>query len=80
MVMVFGEITTKAKVDYEAVVRAALLKIGYDAEEKGLDGKVCYSLSSLVVNFLNTKKHDEYFTLCRPRRTYRSWREQQPLI
>ena len=30
-----GEITTKAKVDYEAIARKAILDIGYDAEEKG---------------------------------------------
>ena len=33
--MVFGEITTKANVDYEAVVRKACADIGYDAAEKG---------------------------------------------
>jgi len=37
MVMVFGEITTKAKVNYEQVVRDACKNIGYDAEDKGLD-------------------------------------------
>merc|ERR1719261_2283216 len=41
MVMVFGEITTKAKVDYEKVVRQACKEIGFDAPEKGLDGKNC---------------------------------------
>jgi S-adenosylmethionine synthetase len=41
MVMVFGEITTKSRVNYEEVVRATLKKIGYDAAEKGIDYKTC---------------------------------------
>merc|ERR1719145_388885 len=41
MVMVFGEITTTAKVDYEAVVRKTCNEIGFDAPEKGLDGNNC---------------------------------------
>jgi len=49
MVMVLGEITTKAKLDYDKIVRAAVKGIGYDTFEddlssvdsKGLSDKTC---------------------------------------
>jgi len=41
MVMIFGEITTKAKINYEQVIRDTLAKIGYDDKAKGLDYKTC---------------------------------------
>jgi len=39
LVMVFGEITTRANVDYERVVRDTVKAIGYDDDSKGLDYK-----------------------------------------
>lgn len=41
MVMIFGEITTNANVNYEQVIRDALKDIGYDDTAKGLDYKTC---------------------------------------
>jgi S-adenosylmethionine synthetase len=46
-VMVFGEITTSAKVDYEQVVRDAIKEIGFDHPDKGLDYKTCEVLNRL---------------------------------
>ena len=41
MVMIFGEITTRATVNYEQVIRQAIQKIGYDDVAKGLDYRTC---------------------------------------
>ena len=41
MVMVFGEITTRAKVDYEAVVRKTCRDIGFISDDVGLDADKC---------------------------------------
>jgi len=41
MVMIFGEITTKGKINYESVIRNAIKEVGYDNAEKGLDYKMC---------------------------------------
>lgn len=41
MVMVFGEITTKAKVNYEEIVRKTCKEIGFVSEDVGLDADSC---------------------------------------
>merc|ERR1712203_21043 len=55
MVMVAGEITTKAKVDYDAVVRRVVKQIGFDSyvddlssvDSKGLSCKTCEVLARI---------------------------------
>lgn len=41
MVMIFGEITTSAKVDYEKVVRDTCRTIGFTSNDVGLDADTC---------------------------------------
>lgn len=47
MVMVFGEITTKAKVDYERVVRDTCRGIGFVSADVGLDANKCKVLVNI---------------------------------
>ena len=37
-VMLLGEITTRAQINFDDLVRQAILDIGYDDSDKGLDG------------------------------------------
>lgn len=47
MVMVFGEITTKANVDYEKIVRDTCRNIGFVSDDVGLDADNCKVLVNI---------------------------------
>ena len=46
--MVFGEITTLAKVDYEKVVRDVCREVGFVSEDVGLDADTCKVSSTFL--------------------------------
>jgi len=47
MVMVLGELETKASVNYEQVIREAVRSLGLDGEEKGLDWRTMNVISAV---------------------------------
>ncbi|ADC72881.1 MULTISPECIES: methionine adenosyltransferase [unclassified Thioalkalivibrio] len=53
MVMLLGEITTGAQIDYEKLVRETVCEIGYNDSDVGFDGKTC-----AVLNVLGEQSQD----------------------
>ena len=47
LVVVAGEVTTNARVDYAQIARAAIKKIGYDDSKKGFDYNTCAVMVTL---------------------------------
>ncbi len=47
MVVLAGEITTRAKVNYADVAREAVCAIGYDHQEAGFNGNICAVLTAI---------------------------------
>ena len=47
MVMIMGEITTNAVVDFQEIVRKTVVDIGYDRAKYGFDGHTCAVINSI---------------------------------
>lgn len=46
-IMIAGEISTTAEINFEDVIRARVIEIGYDDEDKGFNGNTCRIISAI---------------------------------
>ena len=53
IITLMGEVTTKATVDYQQIVRDTVKEIGYDDAKYGFDGNTC-----AVVNMIHSQSPD----------------------
>ena len=56
MIVLAGEITTNAKIDYDKIVQDRLQKIGYDEERKGLKFKTCHIIKVITLQSEDIKQ------------------------
>ena len=47
-VMLLGEITTQAQINFDELARKVITEIGYDSSEKGFDGNTCGVLVAIA--------------------------------
>ena len=47
LVLIMGEITTKANINIPAIAREVICDIGYDSSEKGFDGNTCSVITAI---------------------------------
>src|SRR5512143_2022300 len=47
-VLLLGEITTRAQINFDELARRVITEIGYDSSEKGLDGNICAVITAIA--------------------------------